>query len=86
MPCDRDVVNRREYRQIMTMRLRVPELLEEHEMTAYGLAKASNGRISLSTAYRLAAGEGGERPSMELLEALCEVFGIDDTGPLFAND
>lgn len=55
-------------------------------MTAYGLAKASDGRISLSTAYRLASGTGGERPSMDILEALCDVFAIDDPGPLFERD
>lgn len=68
------------------MRLRVPELLEELDISAYELSKRSKGRISLSTAYRLAAGKGGERPSMELLEALCDVFGIEDPGPLFSAD
>ncbi len=40
------------------LRLRLPELLEEREMTPYALAKASRGRISMSTAYRLARLKG----------------------------
>ena len=35
------------------VRLRIPELLEEHGLTPYRLSKRSGGRISLSTAYRL---------------------------------
>ena len=64
------------------MRLRVPELLAERRMTAYALHKASDGRISLSTAYRLATGEFRE-VSSGVLEALCDVFAITDPGPLF---
>lgn len=64
------------------MRLRVPELLEKQGITAYQLAKRSDGRISTSTAYRLAAGEWG-RLSPDVLEALCDVFGVADPGKLF---
>jgi len=66
------------------MRLRVPELLVEHGMTAYALHKASNGRISLSGAYRLARGEFGE-VSADVLDALCDVFNIEDPGPLLTR-
>jgi DNA-binding Xre family transcriptional regulator len=69
----------------MGIRLRVPELLAEHGMTAYGLHKASGGRISLSGAYRLAQGEFRE-VSAEMLDALCEVFGINDPGPLLVRE
>lgn len=64
------------------LRLRVPELLAEHQMTAYGLHKASKGRISMSAAYRLATGDFGY-VSRTVLEVLCDVFEIDDPGPLF---
>lgn len=67
------------------MRLRVPELLKEHGITAYELAKRSGGRISVSAAYRLADGDV-RAPSLEVLNALCDVFGISDPGPLFARD
>ena len=67
------------------MRLRVPELLQEHDMTPYALHKASDGRISMSAAYRLAKGDFGE-VSATVLDALCDVFGIRDPGPLFTRD
>lgn len=67
------------------MRLRVPELLAEREMTPYALHKASGGRISLSAAYRLASGEF-RAVSAIVLDALCDVFGIDDPGPLFLRE
>ena len=62
------------------MRLRLPELLEEQKppMTAYGLAKASGGRISLSTAYRLTRNRGVVRYlDSELLETMCDVFSCE---------
>lgn len=67
------------------MRLRVPQLLEQHGMTAYGLHKASDERISLSAAYRLATGEF-RAVSSEVLDALCDVFKIKDPGPLFERE
>lgn len=66
------------------MRLRVRELLADRGMTPYGLHKASSGRISLSTAYRLAKGNF-RSVSATVLDALCDVFEIDDPGPLFAR-
>lgn len=68
-----------------SMRLRVPELLEERGLTAYALAKASDGRLSQSTAHRLARGEW-KCLSSDVLEALCDVLEIDDPGPLFERD
>ena len=67
------------------MRLRVAELLAERGMTPYALHKASAGRISLSAAYRLASGEF-RAVSATVLDALCDVFGIEDPGPLFVRD
>ena len=67
------------------MRLRVPELLAERNMTAYAMHKASNGRIGLSMAYRLSKGTFG-MISADVLEALCDIFAIDDPGPLLTRD
>ena len=54
-------------------------------MTPYALHKASAGRISLSAAYRLASGEF-RAVSATVLDALCDVFEIDDPGPLFKRE
>lgn len=64
------------------MRLRVPELLAKRQWTAYELSKKSDGRISMSQAYRFARGEF-RALSPEIVTALCDVFDIDDPGPLF---
>jgi hypothetical protein len=63
----------------MQMRLRLPELLAEHKppLTPYGVAKASKGRISLTTIYRLNRNRGRVASfDGELMEALCDVFGV----------
>jgi DNA-binding Xre family transcriptional regulator len=60
------------------LRLRLPELLEEREMTPYALAKASRGRISMSTAYRLARLKGRvETFDRSVLDALCDVLSVE---------
>ena len=66
------------------MRLRVPELLAEHNMTAYQLAQRLEGRVSATTVYRMARGEVLQVP-LYALEALCDVFGLEP-GPLFQRD
>lgn len=62
----------------MDMRLRFPELLKAHDMTAYEVAKLSDGRISRSWAYRAKQMKGklGTFGAAEL-EALCDVFGVE---------
>jgi hypothetical protein len=63
----------------MRMRLRLPELLDGHTppLTPYAVAKASGGRISLSTIYRLTRNKGRTKSfDGDLLEALCDVFGV----------
>jgi DNA-binding Xre family transcriptional regulator len=67
----------------MLMRLRFPELLEEHDLTAYEVAKRSNKRISRSWAYRAKKlrGKLGTFGAVEL-EALCDVFGVEPTALL----
>ena len=67
------------------MRLRVAALLEEHGMTAYELAKRSGGRIPMSRAYRLQTGEFTSI-SAPVLDALCDVFGLDNPGPIFERE
>lgn len=64
----------------MRMRLRLPELLREHKppLTPYAVAKASGGRISPSTIYRLTRHRGRvQNFDGELLEALCDVLGVE---------
>lgn len=66
------------------VRLRIPELLEEHGLTPYHLSKQSGGRISLSTAYRLVRLQGRVRRfEADMLEVLCDVLGVKDPGRLF---
>lgn len=64
----------------MQMRLRLPELLKEHKppLTAYAVAKASGGRIKLTTIYRLNRNKGKVANfDGELLEALCDVLQVE---------
>ena len=57
----------------MDVRIRLPEVLEEKGLTAYEVAKRSNGRIIPATLYRLIRGKGRVRLiDGELLEALCD--------------
>lgn len=67
------------------MKLRVRELLAERGITAYELAKRSKGRISESTAYRLARNEWRQLSS-GVMDALCDVLEIKDPGPLFERE
>jgi transcriptional regulator with XRE-family HTH domain len=61
----------------MDMRLRIPELLTEKGVNAYRLATRSNGRISLSTAYRLKRDRGYlQTYSAKMLEAMVDIFGV----------
>jgi DNA-binding Xre family transcriptional regulator len=65
------------------MRLRLPELLKTRHLTAYALAKHSDGRISMALAYRLAKSQGvfgSVRP--QTLTALCDVLAVKP-GDLF---
>lgn len=61
----------------MLVRLRLPELLRQHHMTPYELAKRAGGRISMSTAYRIVRADGRvQNFDADFLEALCDVFGV----------
>jgi len=64
---------------MLDMRLRIPELMEEHGLkNAYQLAKASGGRIPMTSAYRLVESKGRPgRIDLDTLQALCDVFDCD---------
>lgn len=71
----------------MQMRLRLPELLHENQMTAYAVARDSGGRIDKGTLYRLCRSKGRVAWfSGELLEALCDVLGLDSPGDLLERE
>lgn len=70
----------------MLMRLRLPELLEERGLSAYRLSKESDGRISMSTAYRLTKLNGRVKNfDADMLEALCDVLKCEP-GDLLERD
>jgi DNA-binding Xre family transcriptional regulator len=70
----------------MQVRLRLPELLDERGMSAYALSKQSKGRISMSTAYRLAKMNGQvQNFDADMLEALCDVLKCEP-GDLLERD
>jgi DNA-binding Xre family transcriptional regulator len=55
-------------------------------MSAYALSKQSKGRISMSTAYRMARLSGRVKNfDAELLEALCDVLAVEP-GELLERD
>lgn len=61
------------------MRVRLAELMKERGMTAYAVAKESDGRVSTSALYRLLRKNGRvQLLDVDLLEALCDVL---DVGP-----
>jgi DNA-binding Xre family transcriptional regulator len=61
----------------MEMRLRLPELLTERNLTPYVVARDSNGRINESTLYRLVRLQGRVNLfNADLCEALCEVLDV----------
>lgn len=63
------------------MHLLVGDILKRQGLTAYALAKGSDGRISLPTAYRLARGEW-KCLSAEVMDALCDALQVEP-GELF---
>jgi DNA-binding Xre family transcriptional regulator len=68
------------------MRLRLPELLDARGWTAYQLSVASQGRISMSTAYRIVRQNGSVKCfDAALLEDLCDVLDLEP-GELFERE
>jgi len=59
------------------MRLRLRELLDERGMSAYALVKLSDGRVDMTTAYRILQQDGRLRFfSAALLDTLVEILGV----------
>jgi DNA-binding Xre family transcriptional regulator len=62
----------------MLMRLRIPDVFEQRGLTAYEVAKRSNGRILPSSLYRLTRARGAVKfIDSDLLEALCDVLDVE---------
>jgi DNA-binding Xre family transcriptional regulator len=62
----------------MNVRIRLPELMKQRGLTAYAVSRRSGGRISMSTAYRLARLNGRlHNFNAGMLEALCDVLGVE---------
>ena len=60
------------------MRIRLPELFQEHGLTAYEIAKRSDGRLQASSLYRLARRQGAiDMISSDTIDALCDVLGVE---------
>lgn len=71
----------------MDMRVRLPELFNEHDLSPYAVSKQSGGRISMSTIYRLNRLRGRvQNFDNEMLEALCDVFGLKSMDDLLERD
>jgi DNA-binding Xre family transcriptional regulator len=65
---------------MLDMRLRIPELMAARKIpTAYALAKASHGALSMTNAHRLVNTRGNAgRVDLRTLDVLCDIF---DVGP-----
>lgn len=68
----------------MPVTLRISELLSARGLTGYQLHKRSRGRLSLSTANRLARNEASAL-RLDVIETLCDVLGVEP-GDLYARD
>ncbi len=70
----------------MALRLRFPELLDERGMTPYACSKATEGRVSMSTAYRIVRMKGRLATfDATLLDAICDVLKVKP-GQLFERE
>lgn len=69
------------------VRIRIPELMAARNLTtAYQLSAKSDGRISMTNAYRLVESKGRPaRVELDTLDALCDVFGVGP-GELLERD
>ncbi len=70
----------------MALRLRFPELLDERGMTPYAFSKATEGRVSMCTAYRIVRMRGRLATfDATLLDAICDVLKVKP-GQLFERE
>jgi DNA-binding Xre family transcriptional regulator len=70
------------------MRIRLPELLEERGLTPYKVAHhpLNEGRIKLTTMYRLVRSRGTHPPfTADVLAALCDILEVEP-GELFERE
>jgi DNA-binding Xre family transcriptional regulator len=59
------------------LRLRLSELLEARGMSPYAFSKATKGRVSMSTAYRIVRMKGRlANYETSVLEAICDVLQV----------
>ena len=74
--------------EAMDVRIRLPELMAQAEIpTAYALSLKSGERISMSTAHRLVRAKGVVRYfDADLLDVLCDVFGVGPDALLTQDD
>jgi hypothetical protein len=69
------------------VRIRFPELLEEKKLTPYSLSKRTDGKISLSTAYRLKRLKGRVKTfDAQMLEILYDAFACGSLEELLERD
>lgn len=63
---------------MLDMRLRIPELMAARNLTtAYQLAKAAGGRMSMTNAYNLVESAGRMDVRLETVDILCDVFDVE---------
>ena len=69
------------------VRIRIPELLDEKKLTPYSLSKRTDGKISLSTAYRLKRLKGRVKTfDAQMLELLYDAFGLESLDELLERE
>ncbi len=62
----------------MSLRLHLPEVLEERGLTPYAFAKLTGGAVTNATAYRLVKLRGKlETFDARLLEAMCDALDVE---------
>jgi len=72
---------------MLDMRIRLPELLDEHDTNAYALAMASGGRLAPNTVYKLVAKKGVVRYlDARTLQAIFDTLGLKSVDELLSSD
>ena len=70
----------------MALRVSLDRFLEEHQITAYRLSKALEGRVSKTTVYDMAKGENVQRVDIKNLEAVLHALSQITGEELTPND
>jgi hypothetical protein len=67
------------------MRIRLPELLEEHHTNAFALSRLSDGRLTPNTLYKLIAKKGAAKfLDAGTLQAIYDTLGLTSLDQLLA--